>query len=708
MKRYPLLALILAAILIMSFNFPLSTVNANTLSETPANNPETSSDQTAALSDGKSEKPSDEDSIQKADSAFGDKSEKLSDENSMQKTDSISEDKSENLSDEDSVQKADSVSGNKSEGLSDENSIPENDSAVLFDKDSTLKPASVSENGSDALSDIQIPDEKPMFSASIEHCSDGYVVKGSFTEFLPDTSSAMLQYSLDGESWQDCAMEWDLYHNRENQICLYNRFEPLKSYLAGELNHFYLRLYITMKNGKTYETQAALIERSNFGPVPEEITFTANFAPSMLSCEIGPSGSRTYCGKYQLTISESSSAEDIAALLPDTLPIQIDIQKERKLYTSCTINCPVTWKPISLSGLTADESVTIRDAAEEILIPAGILLHTPIGTFTLNEPLCIEQNALMTDEVTLVLNVIPEGKNPTGVLSGSIHGLEIAFDFKPTGATAIHAYTLLKGASEWIVLSDLPLLETIDAQPSTANSGYSYILDSDQEPYRSYLNAVTAGENPTPFLIGLKIEGGIYDGCQLILGYPETYDFPPDLRVDGSGGNHGNAGIGSRNDSTEEGQRPNLSQDTPDMITEPQLDSPPTTTGSSGNPTDSTGNMQTGSSEPLTDTMENMQINPTEIATDTIRNLQTDSSEITADTSRNLQIDPFENSSGNTGKEQTATSTITQDKTNNPVEKSPLKALLPAASAAIAGIYITVMVTKAITSGIAGGIIKKS
>ena len=95
----------------------------------------------------------------------------------------------------------------------------------------------------------------------------------------------------------------------------------------------------------------------------------------------------------------------------------------------------------------------------------------------------------------------------------------------------------------------------MDTQPSTINSGYTFILACDQEPYRSYLNAEASGENPSPFLIGLQIEGGIYHGCQLILAYPDTYDFPPDLRIGGSGGNHGNHRFPSQMQKTTPGIR---------------------------------------------------------------------------------------------------------------------------------------------------------
>ena len=415
---------------------------------------------------------------------------------------------------------------------------------------------------------IPTPDEAPMFDAAIEYYSHGYyIVKGSFTEFLPDTVLVRPLYSLDGENWQACGRDWDLsgFNAEEeaglthlyNQICLYNSDEPFKSYLAGELDSFYLKLQITRENGESYETQSAVIERGAPQPVSEEFSLIAAFTSSMRVYEMS---SRSVYGRYQITINENTSPEEAAAFLPDTIPIQIGLYHGIDFVADGIIDCPVTWKPLSFSGLTAGESITIQDAAEEIIIPADTLFRTPMGVFQLDEPLGLNHDT-MTDEIRLVLNVVSEKENPTGALTAENNGLELTFDFKPTGASSIRAYTLSIGDTEWTELPALSLLETINAQPSTANSSYALVITNDQEPYRSYLAAKAAGMEPSPFLIGLKIEGGVYDGRQLILSWPGSYDPPLQLPVmGGSGGNEGNAGADNKSDSTEEGQRPELPQ----------------------------------------------------------------------------------------------------------------------------------------------------
>ena len=392
-------------------------------------------------------------------------------------------------------------------------------------------------------------------------------MRGILKEITSDISHVQPLYSLDDITYYECGKVWDQYwmdteepgspEKLLNYIWLYANFEPLKSYLAETLDCFYLKLRLTKNNGFTYETPAAVIDRGAPQPIPDGITPVAMFAPSMLVRE---TGLFYYYGKYQLTVNANAAPEDISAFLPDTLPIEVQIQLQNDVsHTAlCTVNCPVTWKPLSFSMLAPGESLTISDAAEELVIPAGTLLNTPMGIFQLDKPLTVGDD-IVTDEVRLVLNAAPEDGNPTGVLSEERDGLEIAFLLKPNGATSIQAYVLSEGESDWVKLSEFPLSEVINAQPSTANSVYVRVLDNNQEPYRSYLAAQAAESIPTPFFVGLKIEGGVYDGRQLVLLWPDTYNYPLALpNIGGAEGNEGNAGSVNKNESTEEGQRPNL------------------------------------------------------------------------------------------------------------------------------------------------------
>lgn len=416
--------------------------------------------------------------------------------------------------------------------------------------------------------------EAPPFSASVQLIPQGYSVIGTFTDFPADISIVQPIYSLDGENYQVCDVEWDLHwlgeENEEaqkklqNQRCVRGNIEPLKSYLEGKLDRFYLKLRLTKENGVSYDTQAAVIDRGEPQPLPEGITPIAKFVSSMLVREMRPI---CHYGRYQITVKENATWEEISAYLPDTLPVEIQLQNGIEHVTEGFVDCPVTWKAAQISELTAGKSVVILDAAEEIMVPGGTLLKTPLGIFLLEEAVGMDQYGL-TDEVRLVLNVIAEDAEPVGVLAADYTGLKMAFNLKPTGAASIQVYTLREGDEKWEEHSGSQLLAAVDSQPSTASSGYALVLESQQEPFQSYQAAQLAGEEPTPFFVGLEFKGGVYDGKQLVLAWPGTYELPLDLpEFGGAGGNEGNAGADNKGDSTQEGQRPDLPQ-------KPQEDTP--------------------------------------------------------------------------------------------------------------------------------------
>lgn len=415
-----------------------------------------------------------------------------------------------------------------------------------------------------------IPDKAPAFQAHIEFRM-GYTVIGTFTDFTPDITRIQTLYSTDEENWQAGGEEWNLYNlntdseyllpGLQNQPCLLSRDEPLKSYIDGKTDRFYLKLRITKKSGLSYETQTAVIERGGLQALPEGTRCRACFSSSVAVSEPAsalPYRYRKYA-RYQLTVPADATAEDITALLPKTLPVEIQLDNGPDFMAIGVVDCPVTWKPLSLSRLSAGESITVSDAAEEISVPAGTQVSTPLGIFRLEKPLTLDSPP-STDEVRLVLNVSRNGKNPTGVLMEDREGLKIALTQKPTGALSMKAYILTEGESSWTELSGLSLFEEFN-QPSTESSGYALLLRGDQEPYRSYLAATKTGETPVPFFIALMIEGGVYDGGEIILPWPDVYDQLPDPpKIRGAQGNEGNAGADNRADSTESGQRPSLPQ----------------------------------------------------------------------------------------------------------------------------------------------------
>lgn len=260
------------------------------------------------------------------------------------------------------------------------------------------------------------------FSAYIDNIGQGYAVYGS-AEFPADTCGVQNLYSLDGENYEVYHREWVMPGPitsgcaiKTPQICLQANDEPLQSYLAGTLDRFYVKLRITRDDGTTYESEAALIERNREPqPVPDDLALIAGFDPSIRV--FGMLGNkRCFYGKYQLTVKENATAEEINSCLPKTLPVRVQVGNG-----ICDIDCPVTWKPITVTELTPDESVSIANAAEPIYVPAGTLLDTPMGVYQLDEPLLLGEEPWAVNEILLVLNVISAGEVPSNPPSDPPH-----------------------------------------------------------------------------------------------------------------------------------------------------------------------------------------------------------------------------------------------------------------------------------------------
>lgn len=543
------LATILSAVLILSGCFPAITASAEQISG------ETAADDGASLPD---EEVTEDDGINTP------YEEITEDDGSSLPDDEMTEDDGINTPDEE-ITEDDGIHTPDDEITEDDGIDPPGEGTTEDDGIHTLDDEITEDHSAS-----EIPDKAPAFQAHIEFRM-GYTVIGTFTDFAPDTTRIQTLYSLDGTKWQTGGDEWNLYNlntdneyllpGLQNQPCLLSRDEPLKSYIDGKTDRFYLKLLITLKSGLSYETQTAVIERGGLQALPEGTQCRACFSSSVAVSEPDsalPYRYRKYA-RYHLTVPADAAAEDITALLPETLPVEIQLDNGPDFMAIGVVDCPVTWKSFSLPGLSAGETLTIPDAAEEITVPAGTQVSTPLGIFELEKPLSLDTPP-STDEVRLVLNVSEKSKNPAGVLKEDRDGLKIALAQKPTGASSMKAYILTEGESSWTELSGLSLSEEFN-QPSTESSGYALLLRGDQEPYRSYLAAAEAGETPIPFFIALKIEGGIYDGAEIILPWPDVYDQLPDLpKIRGAQGNEGNAGADNKADSTESGQRPSLPQ----------------------------------------------------------------------------------------------------------------------------------------------------
>lgn len=420
----------------------------------------------------------------------------------------------------------------------------------------------------------QAPTVPPEFTARIETSGQGDVLVGHFSDWLTGTAKVTPMYSLDGETYEVICPEqpydWNLdmlgTQDEQEQIKLYNQtcahatVEPLKSYLAGRINSFYIKLQITLQDGVCYDTSPFRLVRGAAQPLPEDATIYAIFPATMRV-----SGRPSY-GQYQVTVPENVDGQGVYALLPDTVPVEIQITLPDTPYDPLVgyVETAVVWNTLPELSLTAGEPFTIVNAANSIIIPAGTQVQTSRGIYILPE------KPVLNDEIRVVLNPVAENAKAEGSLRGSLAGnetenqlpLTLAFALKPSGATEIMAYSFEEGDADWTQLGDLLERRAVDTNQSKPLYGYVDLLQPEDTPYQRYLQGEISG-----FLIGLTIKGGVYDGETVTLPWPGEYDPPPRVpEIGGSGGNENNAGNGNGDG----GQRPN-----PPDKNEPPLIVPP-------------------------------------------------------------------------------------------------------------------------------------
>ena len=426
-----------------------------------------------------------------------------------------------------------------------------------------------------------LPENPPPFSAEILYSYGGYQVDGHFTDFPPDVVKIRPMYSLDGENYQEVNAlypnDWWLdklgtedereLDNLQNQMCVNYSEEPLASYVKKDLERFYVRLEITTESG-VYNTEAAVIERGLARPLPDDMYagLTVPFTMRPLD-EYGNPEKVTY-GQYQVTVSTDATTKQIYGLLPDELPVEVQLfdKTTGDMVTSGIILCEAEWKKFPSFNLAAGETVVLPDAVNALTVPYGAELTTPIGVYSLPRTLTFADSVGDTDgTVRLMLNAVAPNEKPEISLQindwenalDDIDFLSLAFHLKPSGATSVKAYSIVEGDEEWTEIGELVSRRGVDYNQAAPIYGYISLLSPEDYPFADYLN----GEIPG-FMIAVSVKGGTFDGQKVMLPWPGDYKIIPGIKEPGgSEGNENNAGSGGGNGGSSGGQRPSVSHE---------------------------------------------------------------------------------------------------------------------------------------------------
>ena len=400
-----------------------------------------------------------------------------------------------------------------------------------------------------------LPEEPPAFTTVIKHRGGaGWVLMGRFEAFTPDIKDVTPCWSLDGVQFQR-SDDWQwLLDKGAEQTCMAPSQEPFSSYLDGHIDLFYVKLHITTWSGQAYDTQVAVVSRNDPQPQPEGTVVAVAYP--VMTMAVFERDERKLCGRWQVTAREGTAWDTLAAWLPDTLPIELQLMQGGTAIDWGSVRWGVTWEtPEAFTPDVGGSPYVIKDAAEPLDLAAGLEVPMYNGIYRLNEtPDFASQGA--SDQVNLFINVVPGDARAKIHLfdNGNDRGaLSLAFEEKPTGATAIRYYYLTEGMEDWTLVGDLLDKLPVDAVPKAKEYGDVPLFTEEDTPYREYKEA---GQ---PFLVGIEIEGGVFDGELHTLSWPGDYDPPPSTPdFNGSGGNENNAGGGSGGSDDGNGQRPDL------------------------------------------------------------------------------------------------------------------------------------------------------
>lgn len=152
---------------------------------------------------------------------------------------------------------------------------------------------------------------------------NGATIKGYFPGFTSDMRDIQSYYSFDDLRYDPVEIDtfWSCPNSLPEGSILSNTIasqdqSPLRDYLANEQDTFYIRLQYETDAGAAISQTARFSRPTQAVPMPEDLTLCVLYPHSMRA---------GYKARYHLTVRESATAADCRALLPDTLPVELQL-----------------------------------------------------------------------------------------------------------------------------------------------------------------------------------------------------------------------------------------------------------------------------------------------------------------------------------------------------------------------------------------------
>ena len=416
-------------------------------------------------------------------------------------------------------------------------------------------PAASSGTPGSAATGSDLDSNAAPFSAEVANQTGLWYLMGTLPDLSDEMTVIEAYYSWDGVNFEQIAeTDWELSGSKQTRITCYPNESPLKEYLSNEKNEFYVKLKIT---GGSYEgfSETALIQRLMLPPgdgLPplldsSEYTVLAGYPATIYKKKFRPF---TIYGQYYLTAASDSSAEQLRALLPGSIPVQVDIYNSESKKADASISYTVQWPELPVlsgtsftltaSSVTPPESATVQlgDNLYRFIPPA-----VDFGISSNTSPLYATFNLVEKGSVS-PLFLSKQGQDYE-------YGLFATLPLKPTGATAITVEISKDGGAQRVSAGSISLSEyPIDGIPNLES--YTVQILAKDDP----LLVKNESGNPDGFLVRLHITGSAFAQYTTVEAWPSDYIYTAPIQPGDSSGMEGNRGDAGFNDSDGTGVRP--------------------------------------------------------------------------------------------------------------------------------------------------------
>ncbi|MBQ8589041.1 MAG: hypothetical protein IJ486_01115 [Firmicutes bacterium] len=389
--------------------------------------------------------------------------------------------------------------------------------------------------------------------------SEGHQILGTVElpeEFQGSQFRAEVYASGDGLEFQNCTLWscWDQMSDKTTRCCMIEAAEIYQGYRNGITDELFVYLEIIFENGMIITTETASLQRGSEATTSGAISYIEAGIPRTLLV-FDRTQRPAFRAEYHMT-AVSPGAIALRDLLPETLPVQLDIYSEGEVipvglecvkYSVVWNSTPeyledgsVRYQAVSLTP--PDEDLEVIDGEKRYVIEAS------------RYPQDMIQNSIYSTWYGIVHMVTPGEKSELLLSSDDREtGAVVAtMPLKPTGAVSVLVQVSTDGGTTWNTTGEFDK-EAINAVPSQ-RSCTAEILTADRAS--QLLEQGNGG-----FLVRMQIIGGALGNAEPMgrltysyseaAAWPADYDYVPPKNPEDSVGNGGNTGnVGTNNEGT--------------------------------------------------------------------------------------------------------------------------------------------------------------